>query len=74
MGHVSAAYETKDGKIVIDLVQGEKNVFFFWPDVDGNMGSPEGVYTRFRRFTIDYNSKILILPRTGPLRRRVPSY
>jgi carotenoid cleavage dioxygenase-like enzyme len=46
---------------------GEKNVFFFWPDTSGKMGTPEGILTNFRRFTIDPKSTSLVLPPPEPL-------
>ena len=62
LGHVSNAYENENGHIGIDIVMGEQNVSFFWPDVNAKMGTPEGILTNFRRFTIDFHSASLVLP------------
>ncbi|KAK4155410.1 putative lignostilbene dioxygenase [Chaetomidium leptoderma] len=51
--HSSNAYEDGSGNIVFDLGLSEKNVFFWWPDKDGNAPSPESIHSQLTRFTID---------------------
>ncbi|KAK3313208.1 carotenoid oxygenase [Apodospora peruviana] len=51
--HTSNAYEDASGNIVFDLGLSEKNVFFWWPDAQGNAPAPESLHSQLTRFTID---------------------
>ncbi|KAJ5930420.1 carotenoid oxygenase [Penicillium verhagenii] len=55
-GHLSNAFENKDGHIVVDLPMCDKNAFFWWPDASGNAPSPEEITSHLKRFTIDPES------------------
>ncbi|KAH8904646.1 carotenoid oxygenase [Coniochaeta sp. PMI_546] len=59
--HSSNAYEDESGNIVFDLGLGEKNVFFWWPDAEGNAPSPETLHSQLTRITIDPRSNDLEL-------------
>lgn len=59
-GHTSNAFE-KNGKIFFDLPVGKKNVFFWWPDSQGNAPSPQEVACHLSRFIIDPSSDNLEL-------------
>lgn len=59
--HSSNAYEDESGNIVFDLGLGEKNVFFWWPDAQGNAPSPETLHSQLTRITIDPRSNDLEL-------------
>ncbi|KAK7413354.1 transcriptional regulatory protein rco1, partial [Neonectria punicea] len=61
-GHTTNAYETSDGNIVFDLPLTDKNVFFWWPDADGNAPSPHDIQAKYVRFTLDPKSADLNLP------------
>ncbi|GAM40135.1 hypothetical protein TCE0_034f12246 [Talaromyces pinophilus] len=62
-GHTANAYENADGNIVFDLPITPKNVFFWWPDKDGNAPDPESIASDFMRFTFDPRSSDLDLPK-----------
>jgi len=62
-GHTANAFETPDGKIAFDLPVSDKNVFFWWPDADGNAPDPHDITADMQRFTIDPTSDNLELPR-----------
>lgn len=61
-GHTVNAYEDDSGKIVFDLPLTDKNVFFWWPDADGNAPKPEEISANLVRFTFDPLSDDLALP------------
>ncbi|KAF4965563.1 hypothetical protein FSARC_6648 [Fusarium sarcochroum] len=61
-GHTANAYETSDGKVVFDLPLTDKNVFFWWPDQDGNAPDPHDIHAKYVRFTFDPTSTDLDLP------------
>ncbi|KAJ4024715.1 hypothetical protein NW766_000955 [Fusarium irregulare] len=61
-GHTTNAYELPDGRIVFDLPLTDKNVFFWWPDNDGNAPDPHDIRAQYVRFTIDPNASNLDLP------------
>ncbi|KAH7162009.1 carotenoid oxygenase [Dactylonectria estremocensis] len=61
-GHSTNAYETQDGKIVFDLPLTDKNVFFWWPDAQGNAPNPQDIQGKYVRFTMDPTSSDLDLP------------
>lgn len=48
--------------IFIDLPVSNKNVFFWWPDVDGNAPDPHEISANLLRFEIDPHSDELDLP------------
>ncbi len=52
-GHTSNAYEDESGRIVLDLGLSDKNVFFWWPDAQGNAPEPSSIRSQLTRFTID---------------------
>ncbi|KIX09393.1 uncharacterized protein Z518_00472 [Rhinocladiella mackenziei CBS 650.93] len=60
-GHTFNAFE-KHGKLVLDLPVSDKNVFFWWPDGEGNAPAPHEITAYLYRFTIDPNSSNLDLP------------
>jgi carotenoid cleavage dioxygenase-like enzyme len=77
LGHLSNVYEDDKGFIICDLVMGDKNVFIFWPNVDGKYSSPEGVMTNLRRITIDPHSDDMVLPQPehlGPYDAEFPRF
>lgn len=55
-GHTANAYEDESGKIILDLALSDKNVFFWWPDAEGNAPEPRSIQSRLTRFTIDPSS------------------
>ena len=56
-GHSANAYEDPTiGKIVFDLGLSEKNVFFWWPDAQGNAPRPETIHSQLTRIMIDPKS------------------
>lgn len=55
-GHTSNAFETADGTIVLDLAMSDKNVFFWWPDAQGQAPNPPDIKACMQRFTIDPHS------------------
>ncbi|KAK1763510.1 carotenoid oxygenase [Phialemonium atrogriseum] len=60
-GHTANAYEDKSGNIILDLGLSEKNVFFWWPDAQGNAPEPSSIHSQLTRFTIDPSSPNLEL-------------
>ncbi|KAK4934091.1 transcriptional regulatory protein rco1 [Elasticomyces elasticus] len=60
-GHVFNAFE-KGGKLHIDLPVSDKNVFFWWPDAEGNAPDPHEITAYLFRFTIDPHSSETDLP------------
>ncbi|KAI8153695.1 Lignostilbene-alpha,beta-dioxygenase isozyme III [Colletotrichum sp. SAR 10_70] len=52
-GHTTNAYETPAGKIVFDLPLTDKNVFFWWPDAEGNAPDPHDIHAEYVRFEFD---------------------
>lgn len=60
-GHTANAYEDKSGNIILDLGLSEKNVFFWWPDSQGNAPEPSSIHSQLTRFTIDPSSPNLEL-------------
>ncbi|KAM0230358.1 hypothetical protein ACHAPO_009353 [Fusarium lateritium] len=61
-GHTTNAYELPDGNIVFDLPLTDKNVFFWWPDRDGNAPEPHDIHAKYVRFTVDPTTSDLDLP------------
>lgn len=61
-GHTVNAYEDDAGNIVFDLPLSDKNVFFWWPDAEGNAPKPEEISAQLVRFTFDPHSTDLDLP------------
>lgn len=61
-GHTVNAYEDDAGQIVFDLPLTNKNVFFWWPDAQGNAPSPETIAAKLVRIAFDPKSKDLDLP------------
>jgi carotenoid cleavage dioxygenase len=61
-GHTVNAYEDDSGNIVMYLPLTNKNVFFWWPDANGNAPSPEEIAAKLVRFTFDPRSSDLDLP------------
>ncbi|KAF6827904.1 lignostilbene dioxygenase [Colletotrichum plurivorum] len=61
-GHTTNAYETPSGTVVIDLPLTDKNVFFWWPDADGNAPDPREIRADYVRFEFDPASPDLNLP------------
>ncbi|KAJ4362945.1 hypothetical protein N0V83_010062 [Neocucurbitaria cava] len=61
-GHTINAYENDSGNIVFDLPLTDKNVFFWWPDAEGNAPNPEQIAAKLVRFTFDPHSDDLHLP------------
>jgi carotenoid cleavage dioxygenase len=60
-GHVANAYEYESGNVVLDLGLSVENVFFWWPDAQGNSPEPSSIHSQLTRFTIDPNSEELDL-------------
>ncbi|KAL4891706.1 carotenoid oxygenase [Aspergillus ambiguus] len=60
-GHTANAYEDEFGNIHIDLGLSEKNVFFWWPDAQGNAPEPSSILSQLVRFTINPKSDDLHL-------------
>ncbi|KAH1594738.1 hypothetical protein KXX34_001858 [Aspergillus fumigatus] len=60
-GHTANAYEDENGNLVIDLGLSEKNVFFWWPDAQGNAPEPSSIHSNLVRFTLDPRSQDLNL-------------
>ncbi|KAL4751358.1 hypothetical protein BDW72DRAFT_212814 [Aspergillus terricola var. indicus] len=60
-GHTANAYENEQGHLVIDLGLSEKNVFFWWPDAQGNAPEPSSIFSQLVRFTIDPQTEDLTL-------------
>lgn len=61
-GHTVNAYEDKSGNLVFDLPLTDRNVFFWWPDAEGNAPSPESIHANLVRYTFDPRSENLALP------------
>ncbi|KAJ5654890.1 Carotenoid oxygenase [Penicillium lividum] len=61
-GHTANAYEQDDGKIVFDLGLSDKNVFYWWPDAQGNSPEPSKIHSQLTRFTVDPNTEEGSLP------------
>ncbi|KIM92528.1 hypothetical protein OIDMADRAFT_139524 [Oidiodendron maius Zn] len=55
-GHVANAYEDASGNIILDIIASSKNLFFFWPDKDGNTPKPQDIQSNLARWTIDPSS------------------
>ncbi|TDZ68065.1 Lignostilbene-alpha,beta-dioxygenase isozyme III [Colletotrichum trifolii] len=55
-GHTTNAYETPSGTIVFDLPLTDRNVFFWWPDADGNAPDPRTIHADYVRFEFDPSS------------------
>ncbi|KAK5412239.1 transcriptional regulatory protein rco1 [Exophiala xenobiotica] len=60
-GHTFNAFE-KDGKVLLDLPVSDKNVFFWWPDAEGNAPDPHEITAFLYRFSIDPKATELDLP------------
>ncbi|CAK7206127.1 transcriptional regulatory protein rco1 [Sporothrix eucalyptigena] len=69
-GHTTNAYETDNGQIVFDLPLTDKNVFFWWPDAQGNAPDPTTIKADYVRFTFDPKSPNLDLPEPTVLLKR----
>ncbi|KAF2999657.1 hypothetical protein E8E13_000333 [Curvularia kusanoi] len=61
-GHTVNAYEDKEGNIVLELPLSDKNVFYWWPDAQGNAPNPKEIRSDLVRFTFDPRSDNLDLP------------
>jgi carotenoid cleavage dioxygenase len=61
-GHTVNAYEDDAGNIVFDLPLTDKNVFFWWPDAQGNAPTPEEIAAKLVRYTFDPRSSNPSLP------------
>ncbi|KAH1489560.1 hypothetical protein LV164_008657 [Aspergillus fumigatus] len=61
-GHTANAYEDKEGHLVIDLGLSEKNVFFWWPDAQGNAPEPSSIHSQLVRFMLNPHAEDLALP------------
>ena len=48
--------------ISFDLPLTDKNVFFWWPDAEGNAPDPREIHAKYVRFTFDPKSPTLDLP------------
>ncbi|KAK3380814.1 carotenoid oxygenase [Podospora didyma] len=59
--HSANAYEDATGNIVFDFGLSEKNVFFWWPDAQGNSPRPETLHSQLTRLTVDPRSESLEL-------------
>ncbi|KAL3444872.1 carotenoid oxygenase [Aspergillus insuetus] len=59
--HTANAYEDENGHLIIDLGLSEKNVFFWWPDAQGNAPEPSSIHSNLVRFTLDPRSENLNL-------------
>ncbi|KAL2786704.1 carotenoid oxygenase [Aspergillus keveii] len=60
-GHVYNAYE-EAGNVHVDISISDKNVFFWWPDAEGNSPDPREIAAFLFRFTIDPTATDLDLP------------
>lgn len=47
---------------MIDLGLSEKNVFFWWPDAQGNAPEPSSIHSQLVRFTLNPHAEDLALP------------
>ncbi|KAJ6104925.1 Carotenoid oxygenase [Penicillium sp. IBT 16267x] len=61
-GHTANAYEQEDGKIVFDLGLSDENVFYWWPDAQGNSPEPSKIHSQLTRFTVNPNAEQGSLP------------
>lgn len=61
-GHVVNAFE-KNGKIILDSPVARGNVFFWWPDANGEAPPPGSVPASFERITIDPRGRELVAER-----------
>ncbi|KAH7393694.1 carotenoid oxygenase [Cadophora sp. MPI-SDFR-AT-0126] len=52
-GHVSNAYETPDGNVILELALSNKNAFFWWPDANGNAPDPTQITSNLAQVTLD---------------------
>ncbi|KAK1510212.1 9-cis-epoxycarotenoid dioxygenase 1 [Colletotrichum abscissum] len=71
-GHTTNAYETPSGNIVFDLPLTDKNVFFWWPDAEGNAPDPHDIRAEYVRFEFDpraNSDSALDLPAPTPILR-----
>jgi carotenoid cleavage dioxygenase len=48
--------------ITVDIPIGDQNVFFWWPDADGDAPTPPEISSQMKRFIIDYSSDNMDLP------------
>lgn len=62
------------GKIVFDLGLSDKNVFFWWPDAQGNAPEPSSTHSQLSRFIIDPSSFSLDLPLPEVLQKATQSF
>ncbi|KAG2421094.1 hypothetical protein HFD88_000710 [Aspergillus terreus] len=60
--HTANAYEDESGNLIFDLGLSEKNVFFWWPDAEGNAPEPSSILSQLVRFTINPRSNDLDIP------------
>jgi carotenoid cleavage dioxygenase len=60
-GHVYNAYE-EASRVHVDISISDKNVFFWWPDAEGNSPDPREIAAFLFRFTIDPTATDLDLP------------
>ncbi|KAI5207274.1 hypothetical protein AUEXF2481DRAFT_101070 [Aureobasidium subglaciale EXF-2481] len=70
-GHTSNAYETPDGDILFELPISDKNVFFWWPDAQGNAPDPHQITSNLAQFIINPNSEDMKLSPTYVLKEDV---
>lgn len=61
-GHTVNAFEDETGNLVFDLPLTNKNVFFWWPDAEGNAPDPGSITAQLVRFSFDPKSEDLDLP------------
>ncbi len=54
---------------MLDLALSDKNVFFWWPDAQGNAPEPSAIHSQLTRFTIDPTSPDLNLAAPEVLNR-----
>ncbi|KAK0648093.1 putative lignostilbene dioxygenase [Cercophora newfieldiana] len=55
-GHVANAYEDAAGNIIMDSGLSKSNVFFWWPDANGNAPRPETIHSELTRIVLDPRS------------------
>ncbi|RWQ96266.1 carotenoid oxygenase [Paecilomyces variotii] len=55
-GHTANAYEDESGNLIFDLPCSRQNVFWWWPDAEGNAPNPMDIRDPMVRFTIDPRS------------------
>ncbi|KKA27176.1 hypothetical protein TD95_004306 [Thielaviopsis punctulata] len=61
-GHTTNAYENADGHVVLDIPLTDRNVFFWWPDANGNAPDPTTIHAKYVRITVDPHATDLELP------------